>query len=278
MIPKLLFDICNCSNFNEVIQDKDVRNCCSQVVSFQERQGVTNKANFYIPEPWSGDIVNAPILFISSNPGYANGELYPLHLWNNPIKADYFINRFKDRGNGYSWVYKNRLLRRDGIQGKSVNYWSSIKKRAEELLGREAIPGKDYCNTELVHCKSTDQIGVNSALSVCTKRFINEKISICGAKIIVGIGSFVKNYFKGILVINEIPVIYLPHPNAFEPKTFKNKYSELEIQRIRNIINTEVSPKTKISVCDFGMPSDEEVIQFMEEQFISNKYDQKFNK
>jgi hypothetical protein len=272
MIPKLLFSICNCVNFNKVILDTNIRNSCSQIVSFQESEGVPNKVNFHIPEPWSGDIVNAPILFISSNPGYANGEFYPIASWPDPIKADYFINRFKDRGNGYSWVYKNKLLRSDGIQGKSVRYWSSIKKRAEELLGREAIPGKDYCNTELVHCKSNDQIGVDSALSECTKRFINGKISICGAKIIIGIGSFVKNFFKGNSTIIGIPIIYLPHPNAFEPKTFIKKYSEQEILRIRNMIYSKVTPKTKISVCDFGMPSDEEVIQFMEKQFICNKH------
>jgi hypothetical protein len=273
MVPKLLLDICNCSNFNSVTSNRDVRNPCNEVVNFQNKGGSNYTSEYHIPEPWSGDIVNASILFISSNPSYANGEFYPTYSWPDPIKADYFINRFKDRGYGNSWVYKNKLLRSDGIQGKSVRYWSSIKKRAEELLGREAVPGKDYCNTELVHCKSTDQIGVDSALSECTKRFINEKISICGAKIIIGIGSFVKNYFKGNSTISGIPIIYLPHPNAFEPKTFKKKYSEQEILRIRNMINSKITPETKISVCNFGMPSDEEVIKFMEKQFIGNKHE-----
>lgn len=266
VIPKLLFDICHCDNFHKLITRQNNVHPCSKIIDFQRGQGVSMPNDFQLPEPWSGDIVNAPILFISSNPAFSNTELYPLLTWPNPIIADFFINRFKDRGPNYSWVYKSRLLNKNGTRGKSVRYWSSIKKRAEELLGRIAVPGIDYCNTELVHCKSAGQIGVKSALPECIHKFNSGTIGISGAKIIIGIGSFVKAIFHGVPYINGIPIIYLPHPNAFEPKTISNNFSEQDILRIRKIIDNKEKIPKKIVFSDLLMPTDDEVIQFIERQ------------
>jgi hypothetical protein len=38
------------------------------------------------------------------------------------------------------------------------------------------------------------------------------------------------------------------------------------------MINSKVPPKKKIVICDIALPSDEEVIQFMEKQFIYNSH------
>ena len=35
---------------------------------------------------------------------------------------------------------------------KHVRYLAAIKTRASELLGRPAVPGVDYVNSEVVHC------------------------------------------------------------------------------------------------------------------------------
>ena len=266
MIPILLFDICNCDNVAKVFSSLYLKHPCYDIVKFQKGQGVKNINDFQLPEPWSGDIVNAPILFISSNPGYSNLELYPLLTWPKPIIADFFINRFKDRGPDYSWVYKSRLLNKNGTRGKSVRYWSSIKKRAEELLEREVIPGKDYCNTELVHCKSSDQIGVISALIECTDKFNLGITGISRAKLIIGVGSFVKTFFKGVSHINGIPIVYLPHPNARTPKTFTKLYTPVEIKNIRRIVDNKEFCQKKIEICDYVLPTDDEVKQFIDRQ------------
>lgn len=271
MIPRLLFDIAKCKNFNSLIPTISPLHPCNEIVDFQRKQGAININDFQIPEPWSGDILNAPILIISSNPAYSKTELYPTLSWPDSIIADFFINRFKDRGSQYSWVYNNKVLNVDGTRGKSVRYWTSIKKRVEELLNRNAKPGIDYCITELVHCKSSQQIGVASALPECTKRFLFGKTGICGAKIVIAIGSFVRDYLNKVNNINGIPVIYLPHPNAFESKTLQKNYSADEIEALRRILLNKLdNKKNDIDYSDVQLPTDEEVKEFIDGEITTH--------
>ncbi|RMF92144.1 MAG: hypothetical protein D6734_12950 [Candidatus Schekmanbacteria bacterium] len=239
-------------------------------MNFQRTQGAKKNNDFQIPEPWNGDMINAPILIISSNPSYSKDELYPTLAWPDPIIADFFINRFKDRGPKYSWVYNNKVLKIDGTREKPVRYWSSIKRRVEELLLRPAKPGIDFCITELVHCKSSQQIGVAKALPECTKRFLNERIGISGAQIIIGIGSFVRDYFKGKNSVNDIPIIYLPHPNAFEPKTVAKTHTEEEIDNIRKKLSNAKELGKKIEYSEIKLPTEKEVEKFIDEQITTH--------
>jgi len=263
MIPCLLFNIANCKEFLNLIISRNCCNPCNDIIDFQRKQNTKNSIDFQIPEPWSGDIINAPILIISSNPAFSSIELYPNLSWPQPIIADFFINRFKNRGQTYSWVYENKVLNKDGTRGKSVRYWTSINCRVRELLGRPPIQGIDYCITELVHCKSSQQIGVASALPNCTNQFLLNKINISGAKIIIAIGSFVRNYFNNKNCINGIPVIYLPHPNAFEKKKLTDHYKETDIEKFRELLKNN-NKNEKINFCDIDLPSDEEVKRFID--------------
>jgi hypothetical protein len=270
MIPKLLYDIAKCDNFCSLITHANISKPCNDIINFQKTQGAMKNNDFQIPEPWSGDIINAPILIISSNPAYSKDELYPTLCWPDPIIADFFINRFKDRGVKYSWVYNNKVLNIDGTRGKTVRYWASIKKRVEELLLKSVKPGIDYCITELVHCKSSQQIGVGKALPECTKRFLIGHREVSAAKIIIGFGSFVRDYFKGKSSVNGIPIIYLPHPNAFVPKTIAKTLTNQEIKRIRKIISNAKQRKKKInSYYDIKLPTEEEVKDFIDKQIIN---------
>jgi hypothetical protein len=96
---KLLFDIVNCKNFKSLISKPNPNNGCNKIVDFQKKQGITAINDFHVPEPWSGDIVNAPILVVSSNPSFNKDELYPTYSWPPKMIADFFINRFKPRHN-----------------------------------------------------------------------------------------------------------------------------------------------------------------------------------
>jgi len=270
MIPKLLFDIAKCNNFCTLIATKNASNPCNDIIDFQRTEGVVKSNDFQIPEPWSGDIINAPILIISSNPAYSKVELYPTLSWPDSMIADFFINRFKDRGIKYSWVYNNKVLNIDGTRGRSVRYWSSIKKRVEELLLRDAKPGIDFCITELVHCKSSHQIGVANALPECVKRFLNGKTGISGAKIILGIGSFVRDYFKGKSSVSGIPIIYLPHPNAFEPKTIEKTHTEEEIRKIREILSNTKKLEKDIDYSKILLPTEKEIKEFIDKQITTH--------
>jgi len=265
MIPKLLFDIAKCNNFFTLINAANGDYLCNNIVNFQRFRGAETLNDFQIPEPWSGDIINAPILIISSNPAYSNTELYPNLSWSDPMIADFFINRFKNRGQTYSWVYNNKVLNKDGTRGNSVRYWASIKKRVEELLGCTPQPGVDYCITELVHCKSSTQHGVDNALSTCTNRFLSGIISISGAKIIIAVGSFVRDYFNLATHNIDIPVIYLPHPNAFKPKKLSNHYTEQAIEKMRELLNNNNNNNInqRIDYSDIDLPTEEEVQTFI---------------
>ena len=272
MVPQLLFDIAKCSNFCTLIQHGNISNPCNDIINFQRQQDAVNAIDFQLPEPWNGDIINAPILVISSNPAYSKIELYPNLCWPEPMIADFFINRFKDRGPKYSWIYNNRVLNINGTRGKPVRYLISIQKRIEEILLRSVKPGIDYCITEIVHCKSSNQIGVAKALHQCASRFLTAKIGISGAKIIIGIGSIVRDYFKGKNNINGIPIIYLPHPNAFKPKTVAKIYTDEELNKIRDIISNKINLKeTNLKkninyYSNISLPTDKEVEDFINKQ------------
>lgn len=269
MIPKLLFDIAKCNHFCNLITDPNHKSPCNIIVNSQRGYGVTKKSDYQLPEPWTGDIVNAPILVLSSNPGYSDDELYPDFSWPPPMIADFFINRFKNRGSKYSWVYNNKVLNSDGKRGISVRYWTSIKKRVEELLLRPSNPGIDFCITEIVHCKSSSENGVNTSLHNCSDIFLDEKIKISGAILIIGIGEFVRKYFNENNKINGIPITYLPHPNAFKPKTFEKTHSKENIKRIQKIISKEHNSFKNVSYSDISLPSLEEIKIFIDSKIVS---------
>lgn len=49
---------------------------CSDIVGVQEH---TSRERHQVPDPWSGAIEQAPILFVSSNPSISTDEPYPGH-------------------------------------------------------------------------------------------------------------------------------------------------------------------------------------------------------
>lgn len=270
MIPKLLFDISNCSEFCKLIKNRNIDSKCREIVDSQINQEPLLDNDFQIPEPWTGDIVNAPILIISSNPGYSGIELYPNSTWPNSMVADFFINRFQDRGSKYSWVYNNKVLNNDGTRGIPVRYWTSINKRVEELLLKPVKPGIDYCITEIVHCKSLSEKGVNKSLPMCSSLFIENKLRISGAKLIIGIGEFVSKHFDRKDNINGIPITYLPHPNAFKPKTFQKTQTKENLDKIRNILKINSLPEQNIEYSTTRLPNFKEIEKFIELQTSTN--------
>lgn len=285
-VPQLLIDIARCKDFCSLIKQCQVHNC-STIVGLQKDKGV----DFQQPEPWSGDIVNAPLLFISSNPSYSEIELYPTQNWPDEMIADFFINRFKDRCKKYSWVFGNKTLLINSQRSNFIRYWSSIHNRAIELFGRDDIKqGIDYCITEIVHCKSQKESGVKKALPACASNYLEKKLVISGAQIIVVIGSIARDYFKNhkkektfvkdkIEYFNNInkniPIIFLPHPNARTVKTFeqllKNKtFDKATLDEYKKKLNTTSNNNLKIDdISNIQLPSEDEVEAFIKSQIKS---------
>lgn len=170
----LLLDIVRCDVARSHFSDSIDAHPCSTIVA---AQGVMSWASFQVPEPWSGNLLTAPILFLSSNPSISGTEEYPRSAWGNSELESFFNSRF----NGH-WIRNDNSARNaDGTYGGKVHYWSSIRNRASELLGRSAIPGVDFALSEIVHCKSKGDAGAELALKFCAGRYLLRLLSCSGA-------------------------------------------------------------------------------------------------
>lgn len=262
-------EITNCAHFCKLSKHEDNKDCCSEIVDFQKRK----KIEIQLPEPFSGDLYNAPILFISSNPSLSKEEIYPTESWPKKMIHDFFVNRFENRGEEASWVFNNRVLNKNGRDLKSVKYWTSINKRAEEILERKAIAGRDYCITEVVHCKSWNEIGVEFAKEQCKSLFLENLISSSNAKVIISIGAVAKKMLNSENVLFGKPIYYLPHPNAFKAKTFEKVFNSEELDLLKKLVKSSVINDRDISVYD--LPTEDEVKNFIKNELQKEKNNQK---
>lgn len=214
---KLIDEIFYCPNCSE-------KGNCKTIIESQKVHPFQN------PEPFTGDIAKSKVLVISSNPSISNQEVYPSKEWTKEAIRDFFINRF-NTDNKYVRDYKYVLIddKNKTYADDWVRYWSSIRNRVAELYGRPVdtvIPGVDYTLTELVHCKSRSEIGVNEALLECTNRYFEKLIEISGAKVIVVVGNLAANFIKNKYNISELvdkdveignrkfDFIFIEHPNS----------------------------------------------------------------
>lgn len=215
---------------------------CREIVTVQT--GV----EFQVPEPWSGQIDTAPILFISSNPSIDEYEDYPDASWESSRTADFFDNRFAPAS---GWVKDGLYPRqRDGSWRRDwIRFWASARGRASEILERQAEPGIDFALTEVVHCKSRAERGVKDALDACSKRYLERVVFASAAKVLIvygkhaeeailhRFGSRMTSYGSGLgdAVIGETSrtLVFLPHPAAYGPKTLEARLGSGGLKLIR---------------------------------------------
>ena len=228
---ELLLAITRCPALAEARDSRSHR--CSTIVRSQCADG------YHVPEPWSGHIDTAPILFLSSNPSLNEHERFPTSDWSADDTTDYFMRRF-DEDAGHI----------DRKKYNSVRFWTSVRARAREILGRDVTPGMDFALTEVVHCKSRQEEGVVEAMEFCAGKWLDAILSHAGARVIVVLGKPAKEtclqqwklgpnhsvHFDVVLGGRPRAVLFLPHPNAFERKTVKRHTSESELARLREVV------------------------------------------
>ncbi len=252
---ELLKNIIECTNVNDVLSNKPSK--CTAIVKYQlnflkERNKLEISRNgklLAVPEPWSGDILNAKIMFLSSNPSISiadfEADKYPLHyvnkqnhlLFNKEKKCyDFFTNRFQKE------IYTTNE------EFRAVPFWRTIedwymcltsKKNPKEIISKiNKYRGEDFVITELVHCKSKSEKGVEDAIDTCFDKWFKDVIQICNAKIIIILGATCRNkilkwlYSEKRNVVNRrgnyigpypeqynlfnknIQIIFFPHPSA----------------------------------------------------------------
>lgn len=123
---ELLLGIAHCPNVRRCLEQPGSSHPCAKVVGAQARF----EGEHVLPEPWSGDLETAPILFVSSNPSIAGGELAPRIGWSDEEIVDFYRLRFG--GGSREWIKDGvRNLRQDGTYRKhAVRFWASVKGRA----------------------------------------------------------------------------------------------------------------------------------------------------
>lgn len=252
----LLYEIAHCPNVQQCYNASQATHPCSKIISVQKAANAKTLAQYQVPEPWNGDIQSAPILFFSSNPSIDQNQViekreeFPTESWSDELIADFFTHRFS--GGLQQWTESRKTLLLDGsYSSKPVSFWSSVRKRAGELLQREVEDGVDYALSEVVHCKSKSQIGVEEAVSECASRYLRRVIEFSGAKVVVVLGKHAEKAVKkefdfadenmiGPLLIGKLQryLVFLPHPAAFIPRTFEECLAKERIQVLRDFLHT----------------------------------------
>lgn len=240
---------------------------CPGVTGFERCRGIVNVQGinghppdptaFQLPEPWSGQLETAPILFVASNPGFAPSEEYPRSDWPDALIFDFFRHRF---GGGIRpWVkgYLHPLLAGCDAAGKDlhkhewVRYWAAVRKQASRLLARPAVPGPDYAMTEVVHCKSAGEKGVADAVRTCSDRYLDRILGLSPARVVVALGAVAAKELRRraapesnrealigpVQVVGATRfVLFLPHPNAYGVKSVERLLSDQERRMIRECL------------------------------------------
>lgn len=236
---------------------------CREVVGWH---GLSCDGPRYVPEPWVGHLAEASILFVSSNPstGERGQALNPAHRGDSTCTDEELFlasDHAFDEGPWPGVADAIYCRDKDGQRiGRWVSYWAWNRRIARELLQREPAPGHDYALTEVVHCGSRGEYGVNDALPECARRYLRRVVRASAASVIVLAGSKAKQGFQsevGIRLIDgfygptEVEgrsrcVIALPHPNARGPlKGAAANLGEPTIEIVRSSLRTSAaSPLT----------------------------------
>lgn len=242
----LLHEITHCLNIQQWYASPQNSNSCSKIISIQ---GSKSLSNHQVPEPWSGDLEHARVLFLSSNPSVDELVEAPLWSWQDEWIEDFYVMRFG--GGRKQWIQEGiRKLMPDGSR-KPVRFWVEVRQRAIELLGKEVRPGIDYALTEVVHCSSRSEAGVPEALDECAKRYLRRVVELSGAKVIVVLGSKIKDTVKRDFSFSEGDmfgpaqiggrqryIVFLPHPNAHMPRSFKKRLDEKRLEELRTFLRS----------------------------------------
>jgi len=196
----LALEIAKCSDVCNSLTE--INHPCNPVVTWQAGKfspKITEVAgsNLQRPEPWTGDLTQAKMIFLSSNPSFDASENYPTwneELWNDEAVSQFGAKRFvSDFKRNFGAMdspdseIRDRTIGRDGTLSKEVAHWRWVRQFAAFALGKpvgETSAISDYVMTELVHCKSPHEEGVVQALSHCSEKWFEKIMELSPAKVL----------------------------------------------------------------------------------------------
>lgn len=237
---KLLLSITRCEVLVGYLEGRVSRPACAAIIGAQSVEGAAKPVPYgdrQVPEPWTGRLGEARLLFLSSNPSISLVEEYPQGSVSDESIADFFHNRF-DGQRAEPWVRDGNKFRMvDGSYSRGAPFWSNVKKRAAEAYGREVEPGIDYALTEVVHCKSKAETGVVDAVDTCVDRYLSGILAVSGARVVIVLGAQAGAIVKRKVILQRMQewpevftqgdrperlFLFQPHPSAFKEKKLVN--------------------------------------------------------
>lgn len=222
---RLLLEIARCPNAAKCLSGGAPHDACAEIVAVQN---VTRLEDLQVPEPWSGRLDTARILFVSSNPALSLVDAYPTGASNDDEIVSFFADRFStsiERG--------IKPLQRDGTFGDPQKFWSFVRKRAEEL--GVTSPGIGYALTEVVHCKSNGESGVAAARTTCADLYLGRILTSSNARTLIALGEHAEHELRRLAGVDDTETVvgpidisgrqrmlaFIPHSNARIERTFR---------------------------------------------------------
>lgn len=152
----------------------------------------------------------------------------------------------------------------NGSRGNYQRFWGGINSLAKELID-SPVPGEDYALTEVVHCKSRKEVGVEDkkrrrlagALYPCARRYLKQIIAVSQARVVVVVGRPASKAFYQQALEKPYPqhgpawgtvleserlcgrarsVVFMPHPNAHRERTCASCISADKLDALRKVL------------------------------------------
>lgn len=234
-----LLGVAHCPRFTGVQPAGD----CATILNVQIGMVPGNRQ---VPEPWRGS-PDCPLLFVSSNPSIDAHDDSP-----REASADEHILNYYERGLPDTFP---RIRLQNGLaRDQAVRFWSFVRGRAAELWQRpavELIAGRHFAITELVHCKSTREIGVPHSLPTCKRMHWGPIMRALNACVVVILGRPARDSLGLSLpsalspdqAMDELAgrwVLTLPHSNAHTARRFENYYDSQALAPVRKALQSKI--------------------------------------
>ena len=102
-----------------------------------------------------------------------------------------------------------------------------------------------------MHCKSRSEIGVEQAQNKCVETYLQRVLEIAEAKVVVVLGARAEQVIQSQFKLPEKTLVseaftignrkaifaFLPHPNAFKPKSFTKVLQAHELEKLRAFLH-----------------------------------------
>lgn len=250
----LALDIARCPEVRKAADD--TTHPCHRVVT--QQTSFRHLSSCHTPEPWFGNLQNALVVGLASNPGLSksdamDGEEFPTSEWEDSAIKDFFMNRLtSSHGPFVTFNFageRNFLTRsRDGKYRSAHSNpktpqktWVAIHNRMLEILGDSADPSGNYALTEIVHCKSEKAIGVKQASSLCSDLWLDKKFARTNANVVLLLGKHARDEF---LKLRQVP------NSNYGNGTNYNSLSPAQ-RAMRDIVIENLGGKNRIVVFNF---------------------------